>query len=132
MDEKPKLFNNSFHNTAAWVNVGLTDSYAGFNFKPASVTYSASATSSDVAASMFMHVAKPIRLVYEKGGERYHLTLGDGEKDLPLGVSMSTVHTYMSNYASGGLFDPPEILKEIEITLKMRVKHYTVKKIETE
>lgn len=111
-----------------WVNAGFV------HVSPATFAWGgpivASNTSTSLPASMFLKVAKPIRLVYEQGGERYHLTLGD---ELPLGVTLTAVHLYTTEYPPGGfLGNQPDFLEEIEITLKMRVKNYTIKKIETE
>lgn len=84
------------------------------------------------AAYTHMGVVKPIRLVYEQDGHRYHLLLGEGG-ELPLPVSMGVQEIYTLQHHPELFFNSaPKILKEFEITLKLRVKNYTTKKIETE
>lgn len=126
-------FQDSFHNPPyepyKWLDAGFIN-MAPKTFVQGGPITASSQTNSSPSAKMFMKVAKPIRLVYDEHGKRYHLTLGD---DLPLDVTFTAVHIYTTQYPSGGfLGDQPDILKEIEITLKMRVKNYTIKKIETE
>jgi len=115
--------------SSAWESV--THQYVkGSAIFTAPIASSASTTQTTAVKEMFL--AKPLRLVYEEHGNRYHLTAGE-PTELPLKVSMQVQEIYsmhQGGWESWG--NEPKVTKEVEITLKFRVKTYQIKKIETE